>query len=105
MVGRYVKMTARPGEGDALTALMLDVAGSLQGTDGCELYAINRDVEEPEVVWVTELWRDQAAVDASLAALGTDAGRTRLGEVMALLAGAPERIDLRPLGGVGLRGS
>ncbi len=105
MVGRYVKMTARPGEGDALAALMLDVANSLHGADGCELYAINRTVKEPEVVWVTELWRDQGAVDASLAALGTDAGRTRLGEVTALLAGTPERIDLRPLGGVGLRGS
>jgi quinol monooxygenase YgiN len=53
-------------------------------------------------VWVTELWRDQEAVDASLAALQTDAGKARLGEVMALVDGPPERIDLQPLGGVGL---
>jgi quinol monooxygenase YgiN len=59
MVGRYVKFTARAGQGDALADLMLDVARSLQGTDGCELYAINRAAEESDVVWVTELWRDQ----------------------------------------------
>lgn len=102
MVGRYVKMTAQPGMGDALSALMLDVARSLHDTDGCQLYAVNRTAGEPETVWVTELWRDQQAVDASLAALQTEAGQARLGEVMALLAGPPERIDLEPLGGVGL---
>jgi quinol monooxygenase YgiN len=102
MVGRYVKMTARSGQGDVLARMMLEVARSLQGTDGCLLYAINRVVEQPEAVWVTELWRDQEAVDASLAVLQTDAGRARLGEVMALLEGPPERIDLQPLGGVGL---
>jgi quinol monooxygenase YgiN len=102
MVGRYVKFTAPAGHGDALADLMLDVAASLRGTDGCELYAINRVADDSDVVWVTELWRDQEAVDASLAVLQTDAGKARLGEVMALLDGPPERIDLQPLGGVGL---
>jgi quinol monooxygenase YgiN len=102
MVGRYVKFTARAGHGNALADLMLDVAGSLHGTDGCELYVINRATEESDVVWVTELWRDQEAADASLAVLQTDAGKARLGDVMALLEGPPERIDLQPLGGVGL---
>jgi quinol monooxygenase YgiN len=104
MVGRYVKMTARSGRGDVLAQLMCEVARSLQGTDGCLLYAINRVCDDAETVWVTELWRDQAAIDASLAVLRTDAGQTRLAEVMALLEGPPERIDLQPLGGVGLPG-
>jgi quinol monooxygenase YgiN len=102
MVGRYVKFTARTGRGDALGELMLEVARSLRGTDGCELYAINRAAGDPEVIWVTELWRDQAAVDASLEVLQTEAGKARLGEVMALLDRPPERTDLEPLGGVGL---
>jgi quinol monooxygenase YgiN len=101
MVGRYMKFTARVGQGNALAELLLDVAHSLQGTDGCELYVVNREVDGSDVVWVTELWRDQEAVDASLATLQTDVGKARLGEVMALVEGPPERIDLRPLGGVG----
>jgi quinol monooxygenase YgiN len=102
MVGRYVKMTARAGQGDVLAQIMLEVARSLHGTDGCILYAVNRVPDDPEAIWVTELWRDQGAIEASLAVLQTDAGRARLGEVTALLEGPPERIDLRPLGGVGL---
>jgi quinol monooxygenase YgiN len=105
MVGRYVKMSARSGQGDVLAQLMLEVARSLHGTDGCLLYAINRVIDDAETVWVTELWRDEAAVEDSLAVLRTDAGQARLGQVMALLEGPPERIDLHPLGGVGLPGS
>ena len=101
MVGRYVKMAARPGQGDVLAQLMLEVARSLHGTDGCILYAINRVHDDPEAIWVTELWRDQEAIDASLAALQTDAGKARLGEVMALLGG-PARAD-RPAAARGRR--
>ena len=55
-------------------------------------------------MWVTEVWASQEALDDSLAVLRTEEGRARLGEVQALLAGPPERIDLQPLGGVGLGG-
>jgi len=50
------------------------------------------------------VWSSQQALDASLAVLRTDEARARLGEVQALLAGPPERIDLEPLGGVGPAG-
>lgn len=100
-VGRYVKFTAQPGRGDELATLLLAAADSLQGVAGCELYVINRSASEPDVVWVTELWLDQASLDASLEQLQTEAGRAQIGQVMALLAGPPERIDLEPLGGVG----
>jgi quinol monooxygenase YgiN len=104
MVGRYVKMTAHPGRGDQLASAMLDVARSLEGTRGCELYAINRGRSEPDVIWVTELWHDQEALDDSLAVLSTEAGRARLGLIMELISGRPERIELVPLGGVGVAG-
>jgi quinol monooxygenase YgiN/quercetin dioxygenase-like cupin family protein len=100
-VGRYVKMTAREGSGDALAELMLKVADGLRSTPGCELYVINRSPSEPDVVWVTEQWLNQDALDKSLAALQADAGQEQLAEVRALLAGPPDRIDVEPLGGVG----
>ncbi len=97
-------MQAQAGKGEALAILMLEVAESLTATPGCELYAINRAVEDSDAVWVSEVWASQEALDDSLAVLRTDEGRSRLGEVQALLAGPPERIDLQPLGGVGLAG-
>lgn len=100
-VGRYVKMRAREGSGEALAQLMLRVAEDLQSVHGCELYVINRSPSEPDAVWVNELWLSQEALDKSLERLRTDAGQARLAEVMALLDGPPERIEVEPLGGIG----
>jgi quinol monooxygenase YgiN len=103
-VARYVRMTAQPGRGEALATLMVAIAEGLAGADGCELYLVNRAVDDPDEIWVTEVWSSQKAVDASLQALQSDSGRARLAEVMALLASPPQRTDLQPLGGVGLGG-
>jgi quinol monooxygenase YgiN len=104
MIGRYVRLTAQPGHGEELGGLLVSVAESVRGTPGCRLYVINRATDDPDVIWVTELWDSQEAVDESLRVLQTEAGRTRLAEVMGHVAGPPERTDLIPLGGVGLDG-
>jgi quinol monooxygenase YgiN/quercetin dioxygenase-like cupin family protein len=96
-VGRYVKMHANQGQGDALAAKMLEVADSLREAPGCELYSINRSPSDPDVVWVTEQWRSQEQVDAAL-----ERARDGIAAVRELLReGGFERIDLEPIGGVG----
>ncbi len=100
-VGRYVKFTAQPGRGDEVAELLLGAANSLRGVAGCELYLINRAASEPDVVWVTELWLNQEALDASLEQLQTDEGKARVAQVNALLDKTPELTELEPLGGVG----
>ncbi len=100
-VERYVKMMAKAGQAAALAQVLLEVADSLTETPGCQLYVINRSPAEPDAVWVTELWRGQGELEASLQGLGTEAGRSRLARVMSLVEGSPERIELEPLGGVG----
>jgi quinol monooxygenase YgiN/mannose-6-phosphate isomerase-like protein (cupin superfamily) len=98
-VARYAKASAKPGQGEALAGKLLEVAAALREVPGCELYVINRSVEEPDVVWVTELWQSQERLDA---ALETDEARAGIPEVLALVReGGFERIDLQPLGGVG----
>jgi quinol monooxygenase YgiN/mannose-6-phosphate isomerase-like protein (cupin superfamily) len=99
-VGRYVKFTARSGQGDALAERMLGVAEGLRAIAGCELYVINRSTEDPDAIWVTEVWRSQEELDASLE---TEEAKAAIPEVMALVQeGGFERIDVAPLGGVGL---
>ena len=95
-------MKARAGQREALAEVLLRVADGLRSTAGCELYAINRAADDADRVWVTEIWASQEALDASLKELDTDAGKAQVTEVMALLDGPPERIDVEPLGGVGL---
>lgn len=99
-VSRYAKATAKPGKGDALADAMLRVAETLEAAPGCLLYIVNRSPAEPDTVWVTELWRSQADLEA---ALKLDSARALMPEVMDLVEGPFELIDLEPLGGVGHR--
>jgi quinol monooxygenase YgiN/mannose-6-phosphate isomerase-like protein (cupin superfamily) len=98
-----MKFTAQPGRGDELAELLLQAADSLRDAAGCELYVINRAKDQPDQIWVTELWLSQEALDASLEQLRSDEGKAQLGQVMALLDPnhPPERVELEPLGGVG----
>jgi quinol monooxygenase YgiN/mannose-6-phosphate isomerase-like protein (cupin superfamily) len=98
-VGRYVKATAKPGQGDALAERLLKVAEELRTVPGCELYLINRSPDEPDVVRVTEVWSSKAELDAALKA--TDEAQIR--EVLELADGEFERIDVVPVGGIGPR--
>jgi quinol monooxygenase YgiN len=97
-VSRYAKMTAKRGAGADLAAAMLRVAEALEGAPGCELYIVNRSPSEPDTVWVTELWRGHEDLEA---ALKGDSARALMPQVMDLLEGPVEAIDLEPVGGVG----
>jgi quinol monooxygenase YgiN len=97
-VARYVRFRARSGQGDALAAGLLEAAAALEQVAGCELYLINREAADRDVVWVTELWRSREDVEASLQA---DGAKESIAEVMALVDGTPELTELVPEGGVG----
>lgn len=97
--GCYVKFTARPGQRDALVEHLLHAAAGVRAVAGCQLYLINTSPTEPECVWVTEVWRSQQEHDAALAIEGA---QQAILQVLPLLAGSPEKIDLLPVGGKGL---
>lgn len=96
-IGLYVRFRARPGQRDALAARLLTAAEGMAGVAGCELYVVNTAPDEPDTVWVTEVWRSAADHEASLTVPGT---RAFIEETLPLMAGPPERIDTTPLGGV-----
>src|SRR3954453_14653026 len=98
-VGRYVRMVAQPGQGRAPAATLRRVSEGLRSAPGCELYVINASPDEPDTVWVTEVWADEAASDK---ALSSDLGDVGIGEEVELPAGPPGLVDLAPLGGPGL---
>lgn len=92
-------MVAVPGKGSVLAGTLLRVAEGLRDSPGCELYVVNLTADEPDVVWVTEIWSDEASSDR---ALSGDLGEVGIGDVVQLLAGPPELVELTPLGGPGL---
>ncbi|KIL40582.1 antibiotic biosynthesis monooxygenase [Gordoniibacillus kamchatkensis] len=94
----YGKLTAHPGQRDALVQLMLEAADQLDAMEGCELYIINVSEEDPNVVWVTELWRD---AEAHAASLKNEYVLALIQSCRPLIAGV-EPVKLRPVGGKGL---
>ena len=92
-------MVARPGMGSVLATALLRIAEALRESPGCELYVVNLSADEPDTVWVTEIWADEAASDR---ALSGELGEVGIGRVIELLAGPPELVELSPLGGPGL---
>jgi quinol monooxygenase YgiN len=97
--GCYTKFTAHVGQRDALVRVLMSGADTGEPMAGCQLFLINTSPTEPDVVWVTEVWRSQADHDASLSLASV---RALIQQALPLLAGPPERIDVQPIGGVGL---
>jgi quinol monooxygenase YgiN len=96
-VARYGKLVAHDGRGDEAADLLLAAAEELADDPGCELYLVSRQAGERDVIWVTELWRSQADLDATLDRIR---GSDEVAAVMALVKDS-EMIELEPLGGKG----
>jgi mannose-6-phosphate isomerase-like protein (cupin superfamily) len=97
-IGRYARLKARVGQGDALASLLLDVARGLEEDPACLLYVVNRVPGDPDTIWVTEAWRSREELEAALKA---DDARERIGEAQAMIEDV-ETIDTAPVGGAGL---
>jgi quinol monooxygenase YgiN len=96
--GLYGKIIAQPGQRDAIVQVLLEAALHLEANESCELYIVNVSDDEPDTVWVTEIWADAAAHQASLE---PEEVKALIRRTMPLIA-AVEQVKLRPLGGKGL---
>ena len=96
-IARYGKASAQAGGGQELAEVLLAAAAELEGDPGCQLYLINRQADQPDVIWVTELWRSQADLDASLERIRGSSG---VAQAMALVEDW-EMVELDLLGGKG----
>lgn len=94
----FGKLTAHPGKRAELIELLLASSRSLEGMDGCEIYIINEAVDDPDAIWITELWRD---AEAHANSLKNEEVLATIQRARPLIAGI-EPIRLRPVGGIGL---
>jgi len=65
MFSVYGRMTAVPGRRDELVALLQE--GALAGGDdsGLLTFVINTVPDDPDTIWLTQLWADKEAHDAT----------------------------------------
>ncbi|MEV0797862.1 antibiotic biosynthesis monooxygenase family protein [Kribbella sp. NPDC050281] len=85
MFSVYGKMTAQPGQREALVQGFKDMLEG--GIPGLELCSVNAALDDPDTIWLTQLWTDKAAHDA-----GTRSDRvvSATKRIMSLVAGTPE---------------
>lgn len=99
MYGLFGKMRAQPGRREELLAHLLRAASHPDDLDGCYVYVIGNDPDDPGGIWVNEVWRSQADHQSSLQ-------HAVIQELIAaarpLIAEMPVRIETAPLGGKGL---
>ena len=96
MHGLIGRMRARPGQRDALVAILLEGTG---GMPGCLSYVVAKDPIDADAIWITEVWDSRASHDASLQ---IPAVQDAIRRARPLIAGFDNGQETIPLGGVGL---
>lgn len=96
--GLFGKLVTRPGQRDAVVALLLRGVEELRSV-GCQLYLVNVSPGHPDAIWVMEAWTSKEAHHASLQLPSV---RQAIAEAMPLLTGEFERTELAVAGGLGL---
>lgn len=99
--GLVGKIVAAPGRGAELADHLLEAAAALEEVPDCLLYVVSPVPDEPDAVWVTEIW---TSPDAHRASLELHAVRALIARARPIIAGMGERIELHPVGGKGLAG-
>jgi quinol monooxygenase YgiN len=87
-------ITAKPGSGDEVEAMLRGLAESTHGEDGCALYSLQRGLEDRDVFVTVEKWDSQEALQAHL---GGPAVAAALATGGALFAGPPQVIPAEML--------
>jgi quinol monooxygenase YgiN len=95
-------MKAQPGQRDALLEILLEAAGLVADLPGCEVWIVNTMPDDPDAIWVTEVWRSEADHASSLT--GDDV-QAVIARARPLIAGFGQRFTLKPVGGKGLTGA
>lgn len=97
MYGLIGKMNAVAGQRDALAAILLE---GTRAMPGCLSYVVATDPADPDALWITEVWDNQASHQASLALPAVQAA---IAKGRPLIAGFSHRVETVPVGGVGLQ--
>jgi quinol monooxygenase YgiN len=96
MYGLIGRILALPGKRDELAAILAPGEG---GMPGCLSYIVATDPQNPDALWVTEVWDGQ---DAHRASLQLPAVQAAIAKGRPLIAGFDNRVETAVLGGIGL---
>lgn len=99
MYGLIGKIRAQAGQREALAAVLVE---GVAGMPGCLSYVVAYDSEDPDALWVTEVWDSE---ESHAASLNLPSVQDAIARGRPLIAGFDERFVTEPVGGHGLQAS
>jgi len=98
--GLHSKIKSKAGSFDKLTQILLDASTLATAAKGCRLYFISKDKDDPDAIWVTEVWDSKEDHDNSLK---VESIMALIAQAMPLIDGTPEKVqELEIMGGLGI---
>jgi quinol monooxygenase YgiN len=94
MYGLIAQLQAVPGERARLIELL---TGSSNDMPGCRSYVIAADKDDPDAIWITEVW-DSA--ESHTASLDLPTVREAIAQARPLIAGFGVRAETDPIAGI-----
>lgn len=98
-VAAVAKLTSLPGQRDALAEALRSAVEHTEGEPGTLVYILHADAKQADVLWMYELYTDQAALESHM---GTESFKALGGVIGPFLAARPELDFATPLFGKGL---
>ena len=93
--GLIGQLNAVPGKRAELVAILLQASQAMEGN---LLYLVAEDLENPDAIWITEVWRTRTDHMNSLKPAAVQAAIAR---ARPLIAGFGMRAETRPVGHAG----
>jgi quinol monooxygenase YgiN len=90
------KLTAKPGKRSEIIANLLESGKPFQDNPNCILYLVNEDANDPNIIWVEDLWTSK---EEHSAALNAPEMRPFIAKTIPLLESMPEQMEVIPVGG------
>jgi quinol monooxygenase YgiN len=82
-VAQFAKFTARDGRGKDVVAALNNALVSARNEPGTRVYAIHQQVDQPDVVWMYELYHDIEAQKAHSGSAATAELRAAVADLLA----------------------
>ncbi|PPA68500.1 putative quinol monooxygenase [Jeotgalibacillus proteolyticus] len=92
----FGKITVQEGERETMAGLLLEAAESMKDLDECEVYLVSISDNEPNAVFVYEVWSNEEAHQASLA---LEATQELIKRARPIITGMERISTLKLLGG------
>ena len=90
------KLTAKPGKRQEVIQNLIDSGKAFQDNPACILYLVYEDAEDPNVIWVEDVWTSK---EEHATALKQPELQPYIGQTVPLLEGMPDQTEVVPVGG------